>query len=550
MIDLRPNCVAQFKMNDDAANPYIVNSIVGPPTELVQNNFFDVDASDWTLEAPWVWSAMHGGSVWFNGIGSPYKYLHQNVGYVAGRKYVYAHQIPDMYDPFCSPSVGNTPGTPQSVDGSYAEALICSDGSAWEPRISFEGYRAAFHINNIFSFDLDTFPLTGVFRGAFDGNPRTSAHSVVGKIGKAIHFDGINDYGIVFNEGALNFTTQSFTIVIWFKRNRTGDIIEYLLSRGLVWVDGWVLYLDNDLIVFGGSADVLISATTVNDTNWHKLVVIKDGANSGLFLDNVECAYLLGPPLDNTTSSSRALKIGCDDAYANKFQGDIDVTAFFNKALSQAERDMVWHGGKGTERLISLHHHIYRGQDGSIDYSSPAAEMELDDSQVTIPVQALPANTIWHYIRRQIDDECGLESDDSPACIVAIDSNGDMIGSTPNPPISLTIERLSNGRFHLRWRYTRLSEEVTPTGFKIYMDSGSGFNFSSPDATIAYGIGGINNEFSWISGALTHGQIYRFCIRSYRTGEGESQNTDYVATDADSEGPAAITNLQASYEEI
>jgi len=193
-------------------------------------------------------------------------------------------------------------------------------------------------------------------------------------------------------------------------------------------------------------------------------------------------------------------------------------------------------------------HTVYRGQDGNMDYDTVQAVMELADTQVSMSIQNLPANTIWQYNRRQTSG-CGLESEDSPACIIVIDSNGDMIGSTPNAPVSLTIEKLSGGRLKLRWRYIRLAEEIAPTGFNIYMDSGSGFNFSSPDATVQYGSGGFG-EFDWTSDPLVHGQLYRFVVRSYRTGVGESQNTDHVAAAADSVGPDAITDLRASWEEI
>jgi hypothetical protein len=202
-------------------------------------------------------------------------------------------------------------------------------------------------------------------------------------------------------------------------------------------------------------------------------------------------------------------------------------------------------GAYQNPRLCNL---VYRGQDGNIDYTDHVAVMSPSDSQVTIPSQALPANTRWHYVRRQVSD-CALESVDSPICEVVIDSAGDMIPATPNPPLDLTIEQLSGGKLKLRWRYTKLAEEVEPTGFNIYMDSGSGFNFASSTATVSYDLGGLA-EFSWTSGALTNGQLYRFCVRSYRTAGGETQNTDFVAALADSVGPAAITGLRATFQEI
>lgn len=195
-------------------------------------------------------------------------------------------------------------------------------------------------------------------------------------------------------------------------------------------------------------------------------------------------------------------------------------------------------------------HRVYRGQDGNMDYENCVAVMDLDDSQVSILEQELPPDTIWHFIRRQVS-ECGLESEDSPACAVAIDSAGDMVGNVPNPPLDLIIQGLSEGRFKLRWRYTPIAEEVPPTGFKVYMDSGEGFDFNAPIATVPYNLGGFG-EFAWTSDPLTNGQLYRFCVRSYQTGPPitESQNTNFVAAVADSVGPDAITGLRTSWKEI
>jgi len=192
-------------------------------------------------------------------------------------------------------------------------------------------------------------------------------------------------------------------------------------------------------------------------------------------------------------------------------------------------------------------HTVYRGQDGNIDYDNIQAVMELDDNQVSIANQDLPAETRWRYIRRQVSD-CGLESPDSPACVVVIDSAGNMRGKTPNPPLNITIENLSNARFKLRWRYIRLSQEASPTGFRIYMDSGSGFDFNTPLATVENRLGG-PGEFNWTSEPLTDGQLCKFVVRSYTT-DTESQNTNFVAAIADSQGPDAITGLRADWEQM
>jgi len=191
-------------------------------------------------------------------------------------------------------------------------------------------------------------------------------------------------------------------------------------------------------------------------------------------------------------------------------------------------------------------HIVYGGQDGDIDYDTIMAVMDISDSSVSVANQDLPPNTIWHYIRRQCSD-CGLESDDSPACIIVIDPNGDMVGNTPNAPANLTIERIAGGKLRLRWRYFTAGQEIKPTGFRVYMDSGLGFDFNSPIATVMYRRA---VEHSWVSDTLTHGQIYRFVVRSYADGAGEDDNYNVVSAVADSQGPVAATGLTLSWEEI
>jgi len=193
-------------------------------------------------------------------------------------------------------------------------------------------------------------------------------------------------------------------------------------------------------------------------------------------------------------------------------------------------------------------HTVYRGQDGVMNYDNICAVMNVDAAQVTVGCQNLPAGTIWEYIRRQVSP-CGLESGDSDSCRVIIDANGDAILNAPNAPDDVTIEIVAGGMLKLRWRYRPLWQVVEPTGFYIFMDSGSGFDFETPVATVPF-MRSVNNEFNWTSDALEHGQLYKFVVRSYRQGEGQSQNTGYVAARADSQGPAAITGLRASWQEL
>lgn len=191
-------------------------------------------------------------------------------------------------------------------------------------------------------------------------------------------------------------------------------------------------------------------------------------------------------------------------------------------------------------------HIIYRGQDGAMNYNDIQAVMNIADEDVFINAQTLPPNTIWHYIRRQCSD-CGLESPDSPPCIVVINADGDMISNTPNTPVNLIIEQLAGGKLRLRWRYFETGQEVIPTSFKIFMDSGDGFDFDSPIATVPYRRA---VEHSWTSDTLIHGQRYKFIVQSYAANAGQSNNTNFVFAIADAVGPPAANGLTINWEEI
>lgn len=192
-----------------------------------------------------------------------------------------------------------------------------------------------------------------------------------------------------------------------------------------------------------------------------------------------------------------------------------------------------------------IYYNVYRGQDGIIDYNNPVAQMLVGDSRVVIPNQSLPANTIWHYVRRQVRPCCGKESQDSPVCIIVIDANGDMIGLTPNPPIQLTIEQLNGGAFRIRWVYYTDDQESAPTGFNVYADSGLGFVLID---TVSYQAG--QSRYSYDSQAYPHLTAVKWLVKSYLTNGGESINAGFAVAVADAQGPSASINMIASYEEF
>ncbi len=184
-----------------------------------------------------------------------------------------------------------------------------------------------------------------------------------------------------------------------------------------------------------------------------------------------------------------------------------------------------------------------------MNYTTPVGTMDLADTQVTIPAQNLTPGTRWVYVRRRKASDCSVESPDSPSCEVRIADDGDMIPDAPNTPSNLMAEPIAAGSIRLRWRYCEIRQAVTPTAFRIYIDSGSGFNFATPSSTLTYSFGG-GGEFTKTITGLTAGIRHRFCVRAYNgTTGGETQNTNSVAATPVSAGPTGLPTPIVSVEE-
>ena len=187
------------------------------------------------------------------------------------------------------------------------------------------------------------------------------------------------------------------------------------------------------------------------------------------------------------------------------------------------------------------YYNVYGGRDGEIDYETAVAMMELDAEEVEIADQDLPANSIWHYVRRQVRDECGLESESSDACIVQIDGDGQARSPAPNTPQALTAEAIAGGKVKLRWRYSPDGQAAAPHGFAVYQTQVR--PFGSTPAGIVFGGFAPNMEFTWYSLELAEG-TWHFAVVAFNNGGGISPPATVMAV-VDATGPAAIQTLLA-----
>ena len=184
------------------------------------------------------------------------------------------------------------------------------------------------------------------------------AKCVDGKFGKALRFDGVDDYVNVGDVSSLEFASgQSFSFAYWFKGTGHSTENDGIITKGygagdynlvpwyLVYyrTDGHVgLYLRDPA---GNSYDSSPDGPIIDDGNWHFLVHVYD-ADAGE-IRNYDNGRLVNT-LSGVTKDAYGTNTGrfiLMDHYQRYTQGIIDEVRVYNKALSADEIKELYERG-------------------------------------------------------------------------------------------------------------------------------------------------------------------------------------------------------------
>ena len=185
-------------------------------------------------------------------------------------------------------------------------------------------------------------------RNENDGTLMNGPKRVDGKFGKALSFDGVDDYVDCGGNTILNTNTQR-TVSLWFKTSLA-------VNQTMVGRNGgngqWLLGIQNSQLkwhdwINGGTQD-LGGTTAIVDGKWHFAAATLDtssGKKIRFYLDgelNAEGACTsMGTPTGNFFIGSTVQVAGAawsDDAgYKHYSQVLIDDVALFNVALAEAD---------------------------------------------------------------------------------------------------------------------------------------------------------------------------------------------------------------------
>ena len=192
------------------------------------------------------------------------------------------------------------------------------------------------------------------------GNGTCPAWTDGGIFGKALVFDGIDDYVIVPNSSDLKFSNdKDFTISLWVYAENGGQILSSTSDCGQdevgfsIWQSGDALYLQvGDGSLYPGGTDKRIN-TGINIINekWHYIVLAGD--RNGLMT-----AYVDGENSGSTDISDEGnidhypFNFGREGSNRRFFKGIIDEVQIYNEALSLAKIQQLYAQGAVKHNIV------------------------------------------------------------------------------------------------------------------------------------------------------------------------------------------------------
>lgn len=201
---------------------------------------------------------------------------------------------------------------------------------------------------------------TGTFQDPGD-NPNTDNHTVAGKIGTALDFDGADDYIDCGDHSSTNFinATTDFSISFWYKMDAVGNTYErYFTRQDGATGDGWCIARNGAsgpsfIIEISGDQDYLgFHDGDDFPATWTFYVVAYDWSEDKLdvYKDNVLIRDAV------SVSSAGAFGWASDDSLhmmarggdaATFAEGDLDEVGLWNRIITVAEVSDLWNNGDG-----------------------------------------------------------------------------------------------------------------------------------------------------------------------------------------------------------
>ncbi|MCK9581268.1 MAG: DUF2341 domain-containing protein [Methanoregula sp.] len=176
-----------------------------------------------------------------------------------------------------------------------------------------------------------------------------------GKFGKALSFDGVNDY-VSGGTSPLLGPATNFSVSAWITIGGAGQQTLLYKKDGNWDSAGYYFEVQDSRIAFvgGGSGDFLTGTRPTNGV-WHHVAAVVSGTSGAIYVDgaDVTTARTLGA----VAATSNPFYIGSFHGNASFFNGQIDEVKIYNYARTPEEIRQDYYsseGGSGKTSAVSL----------------------------------------------------------------------------------------------------------------------------------------------------------------------------------------------------
>lgn len=229
-----------------------------------------------------------------------------------------------------------------------APGLVCTDFDPSVPDLGGKCRRACTSVPPALAawwpLDEAAGPTAMDYLARLDGRHANQPTPVEGVAGRALSFDGVNDYLEIANAPDLNFGTGDFSFVSWIRTTATGTnvVLDKRQETGSL---GYHVYLSNGLpgIQLGDGRLRSWSGTQrINDGQWHHVAVTVDRDRSDgirFYVDGRPAGVADPTPGRGSITSTAPLRFALRTltTFNTPWRGALDEPALFSRALSAAE---------------------------------------------------------------------------------------------------------------------------------------------------------------------------------------------------------------------
>jgi PKD repeat protein len=161
-----------------------------------------------------------------------------------------------------------------------------------------------------------------------------------GRFGKALSFDGVNDWVTINDAASLDLTT-GMTLEAWVYPTVNMSQWATVVLKEQPGGGLYELYANGDQsqpltsVTVGGQYRVLSGGPWLLANQWTHLAATYDGTTQRLYVNGTQVAQ--GPQTGPTQVSSSPLRLGGNSVWGEFFKGRIDEVRVYNRDLSAAE---------------------------------------------------------------------------------------------------------------------------------------------------------------------------------------------------------------------